>query len=201
MHKLSTIAILLTLGGAAHGAVIYSNFAPNNGYNTVVGHLILQDPEIYFPQGERFVAGVTGQALTLDIAMGHVSGNTAVDMGMFFDVGGSIFGQLGSLVPVTTQPGSFTSQSGYQSIDVSAAGWNVVSGQTYWLVAFPTFNSNHGWNFNSMGVSGIHYAGGNYNPSNTQGAFRLSSVPEPGTVFGIAFCASVLSRMRARRLR
>lgn len=194
MFKQSAIVILLATGACANAALIYSNFAPANGYNTQVGHIILQDPDIYFPQGDRFTAGATGLTVTLDIAMGNVSGNTMVSMGLFFDVGGTIFGQLGSLVSVTTQPGSFTSQTGYQSVDVSTAGWNVTSGTTYWLVAFPSPNSNHGWNFNSIGATGIHYAGGNYNTSNTQGVFRLSTVPEPATVIALIIGVAALAR-------
>jgi len=199
MYKLSSVALLVAVGATANAALIYSNFAPSNGYNSLLGHIILHDTEIYFPQGERFTSLATGQALNLDIAMGHVSGNTMVSMGLFFDVGGTIFGQVGNLVPLTTQPGSFTTQSGYQSVDVTAANWNVISGATYWLVAFPSPNSNHGWNFNSIGATGIHYAGGNYNPSNTQGAFRISTVPEPMTMVGLVLGVSALGLRKKRK--
>jgi len=196
MFKMAAVAVLVAGGVGANAALIYSNFAPANGYNTVVGHIILEDPDTYFPQGDRFTSLATGQAQTLDIAMGHVSGNTMVSMGLFFDVGGTIFGQVGSLVNVTTQPGSFTTQSGYQSVDVSGAGWNVTAGTTFWLVAFPSPNSNHAWNWNSTGVTGIHYAGGGYNPSNTQGVFRLSTVPEPHTVLALVVGAVALARRK-----
>lgn len=186
IFKRTLVPAVMALGMSAHGAIIYSNFAPSNGYNNLIGHLILHDPEIYFPRGERFTAAVTGTAQTLDLAIGHVSGNTSLSMGLFFDSGGTIFGQLGNLVPVTTQASSFGFPSAYQSVDVSAAGWNVVAGTTYWLVAFPSFNSNHGWQWNSTGATGIHYAGGNYNPSLTQGVFRLDTVPEPTTLFVLA---------------
>ncbi len=199
MFKQSAMAVLLAACAGANAALIYSNFAPANGYNTVVGHIILQDPETYFPQGDQFTSLTTGQAQTLDIAMGHVSGNTMVSMGLFFDVGGTMFGQVGSLVNITTQAGSFSSQSGYLSVNVASGGWNVTSGTTYWLVAFPSPNSNHGWNWNSIGATGNHYAGEDYNPSNTQGAFRLSTVPEPHTVFGIILGVAAIARWKKRK--
>lgn len=198
MIKRSLVLAVMAMGVVAHGSIIYSNFAPSNGYNNLIGNLILEDPEIYFPRGERFTAGVTGTAHQLDIAIGHVSGNTSVSMGLFFDVGGTIFGQLGSLVPVTTQASSFGYPAAYQSLNVSGAGWNVVAGTTYWLVAFPSTNSNHGWQWNSTGATGIHYAGGNYNPSLTQGVFRLETVPEPASFVALAVGACVL-RLRSRR--
>ena len=199
MFKQTAVAILVAVGAGANAALIYSNFAPSNGYNTNVGHLILYDPDVYFPQGERFTAGATGAAQTLDIAMGHVSGNTMVSMGLFFDVGGTIFGQLGTLVNMTTQAGSFGYPNAYQSLNCSNDGWNVTAGTTYWLVAFPAFNTNHGWHWNSTGATGIHYYGGNYNASVTQGVFRLSTVPEPATVLGLLLGISALARRQKRK--
>lgn len=194
------IAGAIGLSMACPAVVFYNNFGPNNSYNMQVGHLILDDPTIYFPQGQSFMSGASGLATTLDIAMGHVSGNTGVSMGMFFDVGGSIFGQLGNLVPLTIPAGSFGYANAYQSVNVSAAGWNLTAGTIYWLVAFPNPGSNHGWHFNSTGAAGNHYYGGNYNPLVTEGVFRLTAVPEPSTLL-IALFVSGRGLHRQRRKR
>lgn len=199
MFKSIALVTLLAIAAHSNSALIYSNFGPSNAYNTQVGHIILQDSETYFPQGESFTSLATGQVQSLDMAMGHVSGNTAVSMGLFYDVGGTIFGQNGSLVSVTTQANSFPNQSGYLSVNVASAGWTVTAGITYWLVPFPVPNSNHGWNWNSTGAMCNHYYGGNYNASVTQGVFRLATVPEPGTLAGLVMGAAVLARMRNQR--
>jgi hypothetical protein len=203
LNKAALSAVLFVSAGAvAQAQVIYDNFAAGNGYNGGTGWTISGAGSVLGAdndQGEQFMAGASGAVQTLDIAMGHVTGTPSVTMRLYNDAGGVLGAQNGSAATFAVNPNSFGAGTEYISVNVLAAGWNVTSGNMYWLIADSANDAWLAWNQNSTSTTGNHYFNGSYSSGALHGAYRLTAVPEPATMIALGAGLAALAARRRRK--
>lgn len=189
---MTVVALTLSAGSAASGAVAYDNFGPGDSYDTGYAHYIVQATTTDFGgislrHGQQFTSGATGDADTFKFVMGLYEGTPSVTLRLYTDSGSDTIGtQIG-----TGFTGAFTSDA-ITVFDISAAGWSLTSGEKYWVTAQAAVNSVITWNGNNINDNsgatdaalGSNATSHNYSPAGGPplGVFAIEVVPAPASV-------------------
>lgn len=211
-HLKATIGVLLTISSqSAIAGIAYNNFGPGDSFDPIFNHYMSTGPNDEFGNislrpGEQFVSLATGDVSSLRIVISNSSGNPEATLRLHADSGSNTIGaQVGAEFTFAVQ-GSLQTGGVVNMLDVSAAGWSLVSGQTYWLTAQAGPGSVQVWAQNSIGDrSGWHDDAlgsdatiHNYvAPGNIpHGVFSIEVIPAPAslTLLSIACIASTRRR-------
>lgn len=192
-----------TIAAGAHAIVAFSNFGPDDSFDTGIGWTISGPDSVpgEFDQGEQFEAGASGSLHSIRLALQHVQGHNNFVVALHEDDSDTV----GALITLWSGDGlgAFGSDSiltltnGFPSISLTA-------GEKYWVIAGAAGDGWSAWMFNSIGDSGNHAAtvdgGANYDYSlNTRGAFEVNVVPEPASMGAILAGLAGLAARRKRR--
>lgn len=197
LHRLCLVAFFALTAHSARAAVAFTNIGAS--YSTSGASI---SPR--FTQGYAFTSSVTGELSLVSIAMTLQNGtNSLFDLELRADNAGSLGSTLwtgsGNALPNGTTD---------QLVSIAGDGpdANLVSGQTYWLLA-STSTSDLGWRFNTVGSTGQTYTHDsvgpsvNYFPNTTRGAFEIQvNVPEPSR-FLLLGSGCLVVALRRRRVR
>jgi hypothetical protein len=197
LHRLCLVAFFALAAHSARAAVAFTNVGTS--YSTSGATINSR-----FTQGYAFTSSVTGELSLVSIAMTIATGtNSLFNLELFADNAGSLGSTLwtgsGNALPNGTTD---------QLVSIAGDGpdANLVSGQTYWLLASSS-TSDLGWRFNTIGNTGPYYyhdslfPPATYFPNNTRGAFEIQvSVPEPSRCLLLG-CGCLFAAMRRRRAR
>lgn len=197
-HRLCLVSCLVLSVQSARGAVAFSNVGAT--YSTSGASINGR-----FTQGYAFTSTVTGELSLVRIAMTIANGaNSLFNLELHADNGGTLGSTLwtgsGNALPNGTID---------QLVSIAGDGpdVNLISGQTYWLLASSS-SADLGWRFNTSGNTGPTYTydtvfpPASYSPNNTRGAFEIQvSVPEPSRflLLGSGVVAAGMCRRRARQ--
>lgn len=161
-----------------------------------------------------FTSALNGTMTTIDIAINNYSGTTSKSFNISlytFDTGTSGMGTLLDTWTGMSDPNSFngttvTNSHPYVSIDTEASNIHLTAGTSYYLKVWSDWfsSSNSGtivWNAGTSGAPNTyrinHSSGSTYGPSSAvPGALRITTVPEPASMAGLAVGALALLRRR-----
>jgi hypothetical protein len=182
------ILFLLSCSIVSADPIVYSNFGPDNSFDTNTALLVgLSSAELFHNAlASSFQPAITTNLASIDVALRGPADNLWVDISLNQDSSG-LPGSTLELFPLFVQndvpPAIY--QVNFQANPV------LLAGQTYWVVVAIDPRSAFtglGWNLNSIGASG-HSAfqvnsGGPWAPvsSGPDVAFSVESTPEPSTV-------------------
>lgn len=200
--KMTAIGVGMLTSSAAWGAVAYNNFGAGDAYNVSTSHYAVQGPTVDFGaltmwHAQQFVSGATGTAETFKFAISNYEGDPQAIVRLYSDSGTDTLGtQIGDEVTFAVLSAFFNPS--VSSIDVSGAGWELVSGQKYWLGLRAGPASVQVWHYNTTSDVGLTYLsafGGQYSPL-PLGVFSLEVVPAPASAVLLGFGGLVAARRR-----
>jgi hypothetical protein len=211
LASLIICALVLIRPGAAHADTIFSNFGPGFSYNTALGNPVgdgLDGSGFDYAEGDGFIAGISGSLRSVMLALScavcpatgslqlNLTRNGANQPGAAlesFSIPGGSLGSLGNNNPV------FVLNSVFHPF--------LVSGTQYWLTVSGPATSAVAWNLNTTEDSSLEAISGDggiswFVPSGlTPGAFAVTTVPEPGTVWLLMTGMIGLGGVQLHRLR
>ena len=185
MRYLTVITGVMVLAGAAHGQiVVFDNFGPEFDYEIGTGYTVSGADGRIVNQGDAFVPSESGELAGIYIALNLQSGsNTALVM-----LHADNAGEPGAMLEtwnISDEMGQFGQWNTPLHL-ISVGGVELVTDQTFWVVAHGVRDVVSVWNFNNIGSVGMHASqsgGGVWDVQmGKQGAFRVDIVPAPGTL-------------------
>jgi len=191
------LALVAALAFAPHAdaAVAFDNFPTrqNQGAGYQVG-------SFGAPIAIQFQSATTGKVDVIDLAINSYPTVAAFTARLYADAGNNLGAMLKQWTGVTTVAGF----SNYASITNSDPTVTLLSGQSYWLMAFG--NADIVWSFPNPGASGRLWFGGNSFANQPVTAFAVSTqfvaaVPETSSVVSwslVGLCIGTIACYRKR---
>jgi uncharacterized protein (TIGR03382 family) len=210
-NAVCALIVIAGCGGASSADVLYSNFGPNNAYDTTYGWTLSYGGPLGGDAYEDAVPfTVTGGNYFFDsaeVAVNHFWGPDLVHFNLHADGGGV----PGAILDSTSAAGVVTPGTlGPPMLANFGGDFILQSGQTYWVALRTVETDAHlSWAFNvvdDFGLRAWQLNNGPWNPAvgtpgtNSQrGVFRINAtpVPAPGTLALIALVGA--ARLRRRR--